>query len=353
MTGAAPQMDADGQAVRLEVPVHFISPARRIWPELAGAGGPPALAAERLAQLARTPVDCWVLRTFYHLRQVSELVSLGTEMRLDRINMACVYDIGRRRRRNLGFLAVAQADGYRSALGNFNIRQNGLEGRDATQDWVPHWRQPAIRPRRAGRGTTIATVAYRGGLVNLAPAFRAPGFAAELDARGLAFDLGEDGAADWADFTEVDVILAVRSATLRDLKAKPASKLVNAWAAGVPVIAGHEPAFEELRRSDLDYIQVATPAEAIAAIDNLRAHPERYAAMVRNGLQRAEAFSDDRLQRRWIALFNGPIARAFAGWQRLPRLLRALRVAGMLAAEKGRLRRYLEDRAHGERLAAA
>jgi hypothetical protein len=83
---------------------------------------------------------------------------------------------------------------------------------------------------------------------------------------------------------------------------KPATKLYNAWLAGVPAILGPEQAYRELRRSDLDYLEVKNVPEALAAVDRLIREPALYAAMVENGKRRAEEFTIDAIRKRWVDL---------------------------------------------------
>ena len=71
------------------------------------------------------------------------------------------------------------------------------------------------------------------------------------------------------------------------LETKPASKLVNAWAAGVPAMLGPEPAYRELRSSPLDFLETPAAEAVLDAIDRLRGEPGLYAAMAENGLRRA------------------------------------------------------------------
>lgn len=340
-------------AGRIAVPLHFMCPAALIWPELDAAPAGAAIPDSRLDTLCRLPVECWVLRTYYHLRPHAQAISLGPKMQPNRVNIANVYDLGRRQRLGAGFVVTTQGDGYRSALGNFNIRQNGIELASPTQDWVPMWLQPGIRSRLAERGTTLTRVAYRGHPLNLIPGLKAAPFLQALAAQDIAFDLGlRDGTdnADWNDYRDVDVVVAIRNATLADARNKPASKLVNAWAAGVPAILGPEPAYRELRKGALDYIEAGSAEEALQAILWLKKHPERYQAMVQNGLERARDFTDAVLTTRWIDLLNGPVAQAFSAWQKRSLLTRYRELATMLLEEPRRKKQYEKERDHGERL---
>jgi hypothetical protein len=204
------QSKALGEIERIDLPVHFFCPSDQIWPELR-APGRPSIDEARLAELSISPTDCWILRTCYELRDRSDDVSVGPELRLDRINIASVYDLGRKNRLNRCFVVTTQADGFRSALGNFNLRQNGLEPSDETQGWVPHWLQPGLRPRDPARGDVLRNAAYRGYAVNLIASLHAPAFAEALAERGILFDNGLRGdgpPVPWEDYSGVDVLIA-------------------------------------------------------------------------------------------------------------------------------------------------
>jgi hypothetical protein len=122
-------------------------------------------------------------------------------------------------------------------------------------------------------------------------------------------------------------------------RSKPATKLVNAWQAGVPALLGPEQAFQELRRSELDYLEVASVAEAREAVLQLRRDPGLYRAMVENGLRRGEEFAPEALVPRWAGLLFETIP-ALA--ERRSRLVRRLplpaRAAGRWLARTVALR---------------
>ena len=108
----------------------------------------------------------------------------------------------------------------------------------------------------------------------------------------------------WNDYSNVDVILAVRPTNLidsnRQYSSKPATKLYNSWLAGTPAILGREYAFRELRRSELDYIELSEPQDAKEQILRLKNDPELYSKMVKNGLERASDFSNDVILEKWV-----------------------------------------------------
>jgi hypothetical protein len=64
-------------------------------------------------------------------------------------------------------------------------------------------------------------------------------------------------------------------------------------------LLGKEYAYQELRQSPLDYIEIETIEEAMTAIDQLLEHPILYRDMIDNGLERARAFTPERIAARW------------------------------------------------------
>lgn len=158
------------------------------------------------------------------------------------------------------------------------------------------------------------------------------------------------GAHMWHDYRHADVVLAVRNLTAKDALAKPASKLVNAWLAGVPAILGPEPAYREIRRSDLDYIEVKTAQEALDALARLRSTPGLYQAMVENGRKRGADFTEPATVRRWVDLLDGPVHEAYCAWQRRPASVVRLGQLMGIAMETHAKRRHRRSILTGRRI---
>lgn len=328
--------DARGSARRLAEPVHFVCPEDRIWPELRD-GTPLPLPGDVLARRAVGIPDTWVQRTYHALKAAGEPVTLSRGVEPDRINVAAVRDFGKRLRLTPGFVVIPRADAHAPALGNFVIRQNGLARETAHSANIPHWPQPGLIPRDAARGARIETVAFKGHALNLWAPFRSEAFREALAAMEIRLDLDlrdmESGAQRWHDYSETDVVLAIRNQTAYDARHKPASKLVNAWAAGAPALLGPEPAFAELRRDPLDYVEIRSPEDALAALRRFRDQPRLYTDSIANGMRRAADYTDAAVLERWIDVLNGKVTPAYRHWRARPRALRALQVAGMIALE--------------------
>ncbi|MFN7960960.1 MAG: glycosyltransferase [Thermoanaerobaculia bacterium] len=254
----------------------------------------------------------WVLQTFLRLRAAGYEVELA-EVPPSRGLVIYHAKHGRLLARHLGAMREAVLVGIRADLrepltADFQVVQNHVfvDGRRCF--YVPLWPQPDLLPRESSRGTEIGRIAFKGFVRNLHPAFHGPFWRQALEQRGIRWELdatGYNGTAtcaaelNWRDFREVDLVLAVRPADHGGHRNKPATKLYNAWAAGVPALLGPEPAYRELRQSELDYFEVRTPEEAVAAVDRLRQDSGLYRAMVENGQRRRAAFAAEEIVGMW------------------------------------------------------
>jgi hypothetical protein len=164
--------------------------------------------------------------------------------------------------------------------------------------YIPFWTQRGLVPRHPERLDTFETVAYFGRNVNLAPELKSQEWLQQLNNLGLHWYLASEDDL-WYDYSNVDVILAIRSFDQQTYDDKPASKLFNAWRAGVPVIAGNDSAFQAEYRSELDFIQVTTLDEAVRALKRLRDDVTLRRAMMKNAAMRAADIHSDVIVRRW------------------------------------------------------
>lgn len=188
---------------------------------------------------------------------------------------------------------------------------------------MPFWPQPGLLPRLDDRGTTCLNVSYFGRLQNLANELWAEEWKKQLESLGFAWSVASKE--HWHDYQTVDVMVAVRSFApgvdhtdqVGDSDVKPPSKLINSWIAGVPAIVGHDTAFESIRRSRLDYIEVASRSDLLEALQELRANHSLYSDMVANGRERAVEYSAPAVCDRWLGLLQGSVAVQYEKWRRM------------------------------------
>ena len=234
----------------------------------------------------------WVLQTYLRLAAAGKPVELTDRPPEDGI---VVFHAKHRRwlAARGGALHEAVLVGIRGDLGtpaiaDFEVLQNGFHADGLRRFHIPHWPQPGLLRRDPARGDAIRRIAYKGFARNLEPGFRGRRWLDFLAARGIEWDYGaaEFAGRDtdrlrlgWHDFRRVDLVLAVRPPSKRLHPSKPATKLFNAWLAGVPALLGPEIAYRQLRRSPFDYSEVRGIDQAIAAVERLLADPALYRAM--------------------------------------------------------------------------
>lgn len=322
-------------------PVNFVIPEKYLWSEIRD-GRVGEISDELLAQRCVGAINNWVVIPFVYFHRAGLAPSHSPRPREGAVNIASAHDLGIRERPIRAFIVCCRADAHVPKLANFVFEQNKAREGTPGVAWTPHWPNPGLIPRDPSRGDRLETLAYKGDLPNLWRGFRDDGFRRALAAIGvdLRLDLRtpNDGARlRMHDYRDVDAVIAARNLTEEDVKVKPASKLVNAWLAGVPALLGPEPGFQELRSSAVDYIEITSPQDAVRALERLKRDPALARQMRERGKARAQEFTVDALVRRWVGLLNGPVADRYAEWARAGAARRLAQwVAGAFAEKRAK-----------------
>lgn len=177
--------------------------------------------------------------------------------------------------------------------------------------FVPFWTQIDLIPRAPSRGDRFERAAFFGIETNLAPELKTPAFTEALATRGMTFTLV--GRHEWHDYSAVDVVIGIRSFDAETYHWKPATKLFNAWRAGVPAIVGRDSAYAAVRKGPLDFLRADSLEDLHAALQKLADSPALRREMAANGLVRAREIDDDAIAAAW---------EAFIGAEALPRCRR-------------------------------
>ncbi len=190
----------------------------------------------------------------------------------------------------------------------------------ALQYFVQLPMHPVLIPRNPKRGNRFEVVAFIGAEKNLDVVFRINAFKEKVLQLGMKFIIVDDPA-KMTDYSEIDVVLAVRKIG-EQVSHKPAQKLINAWRAGVPSLLGCEVGYRELKHSNLDYLEVDSDLDVLAALKRLREDVEFRNAMIENGLRKAKSYTIGEVQRMWAELFRNTIISAYGEWMNRPLLYR-------------------------------
>lgn len=314
----------------LGVPVVFVCRNAGRWPELFDGSAWPATLDEAHERVV-IHEDMTVVQTAVQLAAAGHAVRLSTEPDPFAINVVSSIDLRIADRTAHCFTVAFRADWARPYLADLTLTMNGSIATRPSESAMPHWVQTGLVERDRSREPRIHSLVFKGDLVNLDPKFRSDSMVSELARRGVQFGAHvfdhRTSTSGWNDYRDVDAVIAVRNIAPAEMATKPASKLINAWAAGVPAILGVEPAYRELRESDLDYVEVLRPADVLGAIDRFNADPDWYLQMVAHGRARATAYTNERMVERWVSFLGGPATEAFDRWTTVPSSMRSARFA--------------------------
>jgi hypothetical protein len=275
----------------------------------------------------RRGIYCWTLQTYLRLRADGFPCQLVGTLPDEGIAIAHWDSLPPDWQPTAKLLLVCiQADRARHPYAQIHIVQNPkglvkdlmllgdrllLPGQDY---YMPLWPQPGLIPREQSRGDLFENIAFFGLADNLLPELQASSWQERVKALGLNWVVVDDFER-WNDYSNVDAILAVRSFTQKDFTWKPATKLYNAWHAGVPAILGCESAYQAERQSEFDYLEVSSLDDIVAALEHLRDDAEFRQIVGERGKIRAKETDSTCLTQQWKNLILHKFVPAYELWQ--------------------------------------
>lgn len=260
-------------------------------------------------------VYAWTSQTYLRLKENGFPCELTATLPTEGIVLAHRYSIPFHLKPGAKLLIVCiKADYAEHPYAQLHVVQNDRETNTIRDSYyIPHWPQPGLIPRDRERGDRFENIAYFGIEKNLAPELRDTAWSKQLKNMGLNWQVVSSDR--WNDYSNVDAIFAVRNfKPENDYQWKPASKLVNAWLAGVPAILGCESAYQAERQSELDYIEVNSVDEALNTLKRLRDDRELRQRMVENGRIRAESTTPEQLTQRWRKFLMDVVIPEYDRW---------------------------------------
>ncbi|MCX6970091.1 MAG: glycosyltransferase [Verrucomicrobia bacterium] len=247
--------------------------------------------------------QCWIYQTWVALEAAGVPCGLSSEIPADGILLALSGFFNDSWRPPKGvFFADIVADFLPHPAAHLHIVQNRAHaGRLPRSVFMPLWTQPNLVPRDPARGAVFENVCFLGDPCNLAPALRESAWLERLRSiPSLRLDVRR--ADRWHDYSDVDCSLAIRDFSRSRQLHKPATKLYNAWLAGVPFIGGNDSAYAADGRSGADYLKAASPEEVLAHLQRLREDPTFRSALVANGRKSGKEFTREKTLHRWERL---------------------------------------------------
>lgn len=249
----------------------------------------------------------WTLQTYHYLKAQGLPVKLSHSLDPDCVNLAHGNYLRSAGVRWNCFAVCLQGDYPHFSLARYHIVQN-MAQESANASFIPFWPQIGQISRDPER-TTVKRVAYQG-RINFT----------DLDADALNQDLNLQGIEfvpleNWQDLSSIDVLVGIRHYGRKLYRRKPASKLVNAWHAGIPFVGGWDSAYADIGTPDENYLKVESHDELVQAVLRLKNDDRLYAGLVSAGADRAREFTPEAIAQKWITLLETKAWPVYLDWR--------------------------------------
>ena len=273
-------------------------------------------------------IYAWTVQTYLRLRDVGVGCQLTDELPdrgvvLFHVNATRT---GKIRPGPSRLLVCLKAESTLCPQAQLHVVQNSCEAsRFLGCYFLPHWPQPGLKPRRVDRQNRFETIAFLGHRNSLADELMTADWENHLQQRGLkwqpvintnAWDSHQSIDTDWNDYQQIDAIVAIRQFGLRrpGFRRKPATKLYNAWLAGVPAILGQESAYRAEGAVGVNYLEANSMVELLAGLDQLQQDAVFRQRLVKKGQLRAIQYTPEVITQRWQQFLNRVAIPAYHRW---------------------------------------
>jgi hypothetical protein len=261
--------------------------------------------------------QCWITQTWLQLQAAGKEYHFTTSIPYEGIMIAVGGTLGSHFQPSSSlFLVDITTDGLPHPHAHFHLIQNRAHSKRFTtssKSWklpgafLPLWAQPSLIPRDRERGPHIQELSYFGHSENLDPKLLTKSWQQKLHQLGVHLTVIPPE--KWHDYSSTDLVLATRPFHKKKLSSpgylqKPATKLYNAWLAGVPAIVGQESAFLAEGTAGEDFLLANSPEEILTKIAKLQENQNLYQLMIKRGQQKARSFTATAITQKWTYLLE-------------------------------------------------
>lgn len=297
--------------------VHFYLPERY----LPDPGRQEAWKSGKITQLEEAGkiacAQCWIYQTWLALERTGFSADLTHSIPSDGILVTLTNCVSADfRAPDRVFFVGVVADYVAHSRAHLHLVQNKAHTRRLwNAAFMPLWPHPNLIPRDPARLDRFENVCFFGESSNLARELADSRWQRKLrDELGLNFLVS--GADRWHDYSDADCVVAVRGFGRSAYIHKPATKLYNAWLAGVPFIGGMDSAYAADGEPGRDFLQASTMDELFARIRQLRDRPALREQLVAAGRISARNFSFEATRDRWKRLLVDTVPKLATRWRR-------------------------------------
>ncbi len=181
--------------------------------------------------------------------------------------------------------------------------------------FIPHWPQPYLIPRDLKRGDRFENICFVGDPEQLASEFLSPAWNKRLE-KELQLQFEVKPPDQWHDYSNIDAVIAIRGFSSNRYLNKPATKLYNAWHAGVPFIGGLDSAYAADGRPGIDYLVASSLEEAFQHLRHLKENPSLRHQLVFHGAESRKIFTREAILQQWKIFLLEVLPKRVDQWQK-------------------------------------
>lgn len=275
-----------------------------------------------------SPALNWTWRTYYHLLQSGFPCKLVDFLPLEGIIFSASCNLPILFKPNAKqFIISCVADSPPLFFAQCQVFQSASQAALWQSNYIfphvtfsPHWPQPGLLKRSLERGNSFINLSYFGASNQLDLSLQTRDTINKFKKIGVTLNYNFQ---NYYDYSNTDCVFAIRKFNQNIVLHKPASKLINSWLAGVPAILGKESAYQELRTSKFDYIEVDSINEMINATIELKNDKLLRDAMFQNSIEKSEEFTIESLTSRWASFLFDEIPALYDSWRSLSWIARS------------------------------
>ncbi len=278
-------------------------------------------------------IYAWIVQTYLRLKADGfscELVDTLPQSGIVIIHRNCLSVHNPLKPGNNLLLICIKAESNFYPYAQFHIVQNPLEASKIhDRYYIPHWTQPGLIPRHPQRGNQFKNIVFFGHQNNIAPELLSHDWEKQLNKLGLNWCpiINQNHWTDyqninnhWNDYSQVDAVVAIRSFGKKNQYInKPATKLFNAWLAGVPAILGYESAYRTEGKPNLNYLEVTSLSKLIFTLKQLKSDFNFRDNLVKQGQNKINQISPEQTTKKWSYFLSEIATPAFEDWCSKPR----------------------------------
>lgn len=264
-------------------------------------------------------VHCWIYQTWALLKEAGMKTSLVHTLPSKGIIIALSGTLPSTLKTNFNsevFLVDIVADGLPHPAAQIHLLQNKSHtSRLQNSYFMPLWPQAGLIPREISRTTLFKKVAFFGDPKNLAPELSSSLWKENLRKK-LALNFEIKRSHQWHDYSNIDAVIAIRDFSRAHQLHKPATKLYNAWLAGVPFIGGHDSAYKTDGHPGRDYLIADSPKQVLEHLTLLKKDVSFRLKLIQNGFESVAQFEQSATLERWKVLLQKTLPQKATQWQK-------------------------------------